>query len=155
MRIQRMLIINMVKEFKNSKTVNGTLKTILVSSRGNVEEGDDFGGVFRDALSSFWAELLKGHATGESEMALCIKHDSSLQDWQSVGCIFVKEHTDLKYFPLPLFKSFVIVAFFDEVLSSEEMMEVFFCHNPFADVPVLRKSNKSVKFTRGGQEPCD
>ena len=68
----------MVKEFKNSKTVNGTLKTILVSSRGDVEEGDDFGGVFRDALSSFWAELLKGHATGESEMALCIKHDSSL-----------------------------------------------------------------------------
>ena len=54
-----MLIINdMVKEFKDPKIVNDTLKIILVNSRGEEEEYDDFGGVFRDALSSFWAEFL-------------------------------------------------------------------------------------------------
>ena len=68
-----MLIINdRVKEFKDPKIGNITLKIILVNSRGE-EEGDDFVGVFRDALSSFWAEFLKGHAVGESEMVSCIR----------------------------------------------------------------------------------
>ena len=53
-RIRHMLIINdIVKEFKDPKIVNDTLKIILVNNRGEEEEGDDFGGVFRDALSRF------------------------------------------------------------------------------------------------------
>ena len=130
----------MVKEFKDPKIVNVTQKIILVNSRGEEEEGDDFGRVFRDALSSFWAEFLKGHAVGESEIA--IRHNFSLQDWQSVGCILVKGYKDLNYFPLSLSKSFVIVAFFGEhVLPSEELMEGFFRYIPFADATVLKKSN--------------
>ena len=46
-RIRRMLTINdMVKEFKGPKIVNDTLKIILVNSRGEEEEVDNFGGVF-------------------------------------------------------------------------------------------------------------
>ena len=42
-----MLIINdMVKEFKDPKIVNDTLKIILVNSRGEEVKGDDFRGVF-------------------------------------------------------------------------------------------------------------
>ena len=37
-----------------------------------------------------------------------------MQDWQCVGRILVKGYTDLKYFPLTLSKSFVILAFFGE-----------------------------------------
>ena len=59
----------MVRKFKDPKLVNDTPKTIHVNSHREVEEGDDFRGVFRDALSSFWVEFLKGHAAGGSEMA--------------------------------------------------------------------------------------
>ena len=83
-RIRCMLIINdRVKEFKDPKIGNITQKIILVNSLGEEEEeGGDFGGVFRDALSSFWAEFSKGHAVGESEMVPCIRQNFSLQDWQ-------------------------------------------------------------------------
>ena len=53
-RIRGMLINNMVRKFKDPKLVNDTPKTIHVNSHREVEEGDDFRGVFRDALSSFW-----------------------------------------------------------------------------------------------------
>ena len=138
-----MLIINdMVKEFKDPKIVNDTLKIILVNSRGKEEEGDDFGGVCRDALSSFWAEFLKGHAVGEKEMVPCIRHELSMQYWQSVGRILVKGYNDLKYFPLPLSKSFVIVAFFGEhVLSREEPMKGFFSLYSVRRCHCFEKSN--------------
>ena len=144
-----MLITNdMVKEFKDPKIVNDTLKIILVNSRGEKEEGDDFGGVFRDALSSFWAEFLKGHAIGESEMAPCIRHDFSMQDWQSVGRILVKGYKDSMYFSLSLSKSFIIVAFFGEhVLPREKLMEGFFRYIPFADATVLKKTINQKSLT--------
>ena len=92
-----MLIINdMVKEFKDPKIVTDTQKMVLVNSRGEEEEDDDFGGVFRDALSSFLAELLKGHVVGEREIVPCIRHNFSLQDWQSVGRILVKRYKNWK-----------------------------------------------------------
>ena len=146
-----MLIMNdMVKEFKDPKIVNITLKIIRVNSRGEEEEGDDFGGVFRDALSSFWAEFLKGHAVGENEMVFCIMQDFSLQDWQSVGRILAKGYKDFpsKSFPLLLCKSFVLVAFFGEhVLSGEELLEVFFRYIPFADAIVLKKAINKESLT--------
>ena len=138
----------MVKEFKDPEIGTITLKIILVNSRGEEEEGDDFGGVFRDALSSFWVEFLKEHAVGESEMVPCIRHDFCLQDWQSVGRIMVKRYKELKYFPLPLSKSFVIVAFLGEHgLSGEELMEGFFRYMSFADTTVLKKTINPESFT--------
>ena len=45
----------------------------------------------------------------------------------------------MKYFPLSLSKSFVVVAVFGEhVLSREELMEGFFRYFPFADATVLK-----------------
>ena len=73
-------------------------------------------------------------------MVPCIRHDFSLQDWQSAGRILIKGYKDLSCFPLSLSKSFVIVAFFGEhVLSREELMEDFFRYILFADATVLKK----------------
>ena len=138
----------MVKEFKDPKIVNDTVKIILVNSGGEEEEGDDFGGVFGDVLSSFWVEFFKGYAEGESEMVPCIKHDFSTQDWQSVGRILVKGYKDLKYFPASFCKNFVTVNFFGEhVLSSEELIEDFFRYIPFADANVLKKAINQESLT--------
>ncbi len=47
------------------------------NERGETEEADDLGGVFRDVLSAFWLEFFNGLACRESEMIPVIRHDYS------------------------------------------------------------------------------
>ena len=151
-RIRRMLIINdMVKEFKDPKIVTDTQKMVLVNSRGEEEEDDEFGGVFRDALSSFWAELLKGHVVGEREIVPSIRHNFSLQDWQSVGRILVKRYKNLKYFLLSLSKSFVFWSFLLNTCCLQKNWWVFFRYISLDHATVLKKAINQESLTEKGR----
>lgn len=137
-----MLIVqDMIKTFKDSSLLVKEIKIIAINCRGEEEVADDFGGVFRDLLSSFWSEFLKGHAVGETEMVPCIRHDTSSDDWKAVCHILKKGYSTVKYFPIKLSKSFVKAAFFGEKsVNEDDLINSFFNYLPVGDADTLRKS---------------
>ena len=142
-KIRRSLVVkDMVDAFKNPLLLHGPIQLKPINNKGEVEEADDFGGVFRDILSAFWNDVLKGHATGESYgMVPCIRHDFSSEEWCSVARIIVKGYKEVEYFPVRLNKAFVAKALFgEEVLSADALLESFLMYIPTEDKSVIEKA---------------
>eukprot|EP00794_Sanderia_malayensis_P002136 gene2136-2424_t len=74
--IRRTFIVeDMIKTFSDLNILDKRLEMQAVNERGQVEQADDFGGVYRDILTAFWSELLNRLFTGETEMLPHIRHD--------------------------------------------------------------------------------
>ena len=101
------------------------LKIILVDRYGRDERGEDFRGIYRDALSSFWQEFYVTCKLGERERVPSIRHDFQGDTWTAVGRIIVKGYEDLGYFPVMLSKAFVISIFGEKEVSDDMLLHSF------------------------------
>eukprot|EP00794_Sanderia_malayensis_P000932 gene932-242_t len=103
---------DMISTFSDSKILGRRIEIVPVNERGQLENADDLGGVYRDILSAFWAEIMKASFTGETEMVPVARHDYHEDDWKAVCRILLKGLKDINYFPLKVSRAFVGAAFF-------------------------------------------
>eukprot|EP00794_Sanderia_malayensis_P012410 gene12410-13694_t len=83
-KIRRTFIIkDMISTFSDSEILGRRIEIIPVNERGQLENADDLGGVYRDILSAFWAEIIEASFTGETEMVPVVRHDYHEDDWKA------------------------------------------------------------------------
>ena len=153
-KLRRSLIIHeMIKAFKDPSTLQRTVILKPINAKGDEEEAEDYGGVFRDILSAFWAEFLKGHAVGEVEWIPLIRHDFSGENWKAVSRIIVKGYKDVNYFPIRINKAFMISCIFGEhLLSDEALFDSFMSFVPMEDKDTLKEALKKDKLDMNGDD---
>ena len=143
----------MINAFKDPSTLQRTVVLKPINTKGEEEEADDYGGVFRDILSAFWAEFLKGHAVGEAELIPLIKHDFSGENWKAVSRIIVKGYKDVNYFPIRINKAFMISCIFGEhSLTDEALFDSFMSFVPIEDKETLKEALKKDKLDINGDD---
>lgn len=111
----------MIEQFKDGEIVSSILTFIMVDQRGQDERGEDVGGVYRDAIGSFWQEFYDLYL-GEEERVPNLQHDFQSSEWKAIARVIVKGYLDLQYFPYMLSKAFMASAFFSENAVSEDML---------------------------------
>lgn len=60
----------------------------MVDGYGRDERGEDFRGIYRDALSSFLQEFYISCRLGERGRVPSIRHDFQSRHWAAVGCLY-------------------------------------------------------------------
>ena len=130
----------MISAFKKD-TLPDETSLKAVNHKGEEEEADDSGGVFRDLISAFWIEFFMGHAIGENSVIPCIRHDFVYDDWKSVTNILVKGYDEVRYFPIKIAKAFMVSCFFGEgALNDDVPLDSFFNFLPTDDTKVLKEA---------------
>ncbi|XP_071832111.1 uncharacterized protein [Apostichopus japonicus] len=94
------VVDDMVNAFSESSVLDKELKVRMILPNGDVERGEG-DGVYRDALSEFWASFNKC-TTGNTYKVPFIRHDYGKEKWEAIGRILLKGWDDLKYLPLML-----------------------------------------------------
>ena len=136
-----MIVQDMVDAFKNPQALLKVVHLKAVNERGEDEEAEDVGGVFRDLLSAFWTDFLRGHSVGEIEVVPCIRHDFGFEEWRSVARIIIKGLREVDYFPIKISKAFMTSCVFGESAVAEDvLLESFYNYLPADDAVVLKTS---------------
>ena len=121
-RVRRALLMcDMIQQFKDEEIMASILTFIMVDQRGEDEQGEDVGGVYRDAIGSFWQEFYDS-CLGEAERVPNLRHDFQSAEWKAIARVIVKGYLDLGYFPYMLSKAFMASAFFNESAVSENVL---------------------------------
>ena len=118
---------DMIQQFKDEEIMASILTFIMVDQRGEDEQGEDVGGVYRDAIGSFWQEFYDS-CLGEAERVPNLRHDFQSAEWKAIARVIVKRYLDLGYFPYMLSKAFMASAFFNESAVSENVLLHSFKH---------------------------
>jgi len=104
LRVRRSLVLqDLLKEFLEDSIMTCELKIMMVDGQGRDERNEDFRGIYRDALASFWQEFYISCSLGERGRVPFLRHDFQSEQWTAVGRIIVKGF--YRNF-LPIFVSF-------------------------------------------------
>ena len=98
--------------FDDPTIMNFHIEITMVNGRGNLEMGQDTGGVFRDCLSAFWGHFYQSCSIGEDEKVSVLINSFQERKWTAIARILVKGHLQANYFPIKLCKAFLIEGFF-------------------------------------------
>lgn len=102
-RIHRGQIFNEFIEVADILYNNTTdLKIEMVLPNGETEHGEDFGGVFRDALSEFWESFYNDCTIGTNFKVPCLRHDMGCNEWKAIAKIFVTGYQLENYIPIKI-----------------------------------------------------
>ena len=96
----------------------------MVLPNGEVEIGEDSGGVLRDCLTQFWSDFYSQCAVGQKEKVPYLRHDFGTEEWESVGKIIVLGWKQVRYFPISI--SPVIMEMTVKGVSTRNIVDAFF-----------------------------
>ncbi|KAF5298777.1 hypothetical protein FQR65_LT09646 [Abscondita terminalis] len=114
-----------LKVFENT-TGPRYFKIQMVLPNGQIEAGDDLGGVLRDVLSEFWSVFYEKCTVGTSFKIPYLRHDFGEVQWKSVAKIFIYGYEVEKYIPIKIAPSFLKQCF-GLVAEQQEILENFLC----------------------------
>lgn len=115
---------DMLEAFSDDKMMSKELKFSIVGFNGNLEDGTGVG-VAKKVISSFFNEIYTSFCCGAQELVPILRHDMQRKEWESVARVIVYG-TTLEYFPVHISKMFMMSAFQDEnLLSNEDLVSSF------------------------------
>lgn len=100
-------------------------KIQMILPNGQLEAGEDFGGVFRDALSEFWNQFYEKCTVGTTVKVPYIRHDFGENEWSSIVKILIRGFEMVKYFPIQLSEVFLKTCYGKNV-EDEELVKDFY-----------------------------
>lgn len=109
---------------------------------GNIEAGDDTGGVLRDTIAEFWDEFYKKCTVGARSVKVpFLRHDFDNKKWSSIARILKVGYHRVGYFPVQMAPSFMKqVCCIKSVLSPESLLKDFLEFIPCAEKNMLTKA---------------
>lgn len=120
-------------------TENSNLKIEMVLPSGELEYAEDFGGVFRDALSEFWQCFYEKCTVGSTYKVPYIRHDFGESQWNAIAKVYVKGFRSERYIPLKLAPVFIRSCFGFEIEDSK-LIEDFLNFLCEAEADIIKKS---------------
>lgn len=109
LRLHRGSVFNeLIEAFKQNVVKIEALKIEMVLPNGEVEQGDDSGGVLRDALSEFWSSFYEKCTVGTTFKVPYVRHDFAEAEWTAIGKIITAGYEQTTYFPIKLAPVFIM-----------------------------------------------
>lgn len=100
-------IFEELMEVFSEKNITGKIHVKLMLPNGNMEAAEDFGGVWRDALSEFWWSMMEKCTVGTKIRVPHLRHDFGREKWTVIARILKKGWITEKYFPIKISKCFI------------------------------------------------
>lgn len=116
----------------------GPVKIDMLTPSGTMELAVDSGGVFKDALSEFWAEFYARCTYGTANKIPSIRDDFTEHKWKSVAKVIYKGWEDLKYFPIKINKAFMEECILGH--STVDIVDTFFYYISREEADILKKA---------------
>ncbi|KAG5867226.1 hypothetical protein JTB14_008185 [Gonioctena quinquepunctata] len=108
------------QRFSSGEFINAAdIKIEMVLPNGPILFAEDFGGVFQDAISKFWALFYDKCTMGANVGVPYLRHDFGKKQWKAIANIFVKE------FQLGGFMSIQLASMFFENCFRREIENTF------------------------------
>lgn len=125
LRLHRGNVFNeLLESFKQNVVRIEKLKIEMVLPNGEVERGDDVGGILRDTLSEFWNSFYDRCTVGTTYKVPYVRHDFGEQEWTAISKIIAVGYELVKYFPIKFAPVFIMSCL--EVQSSQnEILDNF------------------------------
>ncbi|XP_057702771.1 uncharacterized protein LOC130922187 isoform X2 [Corythoichthys intestinalis] len=96
----------------------------MFQPNGNMEKGEDSGGVLRDALSEYWETFFSKCTHGGTTKVPMTRHDLK-DDWVNIAQVLVFGYNLVKYFPVALAKPFISYCLGREVVENDLLLSFF------------------------------
>ncbi|CAG9760299.1 unnamed protein product [Ceutorhynchus assimilis] len=118
--VHRGHIFEEILEIFDSKSITGDVKVQIVLSNGELEAAADIGGVWKDALSEFWATMSEKCTGGTNILVPQLRHDFGCKKWRAIARVLKKGWSSVGYFPVKLSKIFMENSIFKRSYTSVE-----------------------------------
>ncbi|CAH1183064.1 unnamed protein product [Ceutorhynchus assimilis] len=129
-----------LEAFKENIVVIDNIKIVMILPNGEIEQGEDMGGVLRDSLAEFWTTFYDRCTTGTTFKIPYIRHDFGESEWLAVANILVKGYTWEKYFPVHLAPVFMKTCIDNSAIVDEELVDNFLNYISDSDSKMVKDS---------------
>ncbi|KAJ8938807.1 hypothetical protein NQ314_011324 [Rhamnusium bicolor] len=143
LKVHRGRIFEELLEAFEQNIFNDTVRIEMILPNGEIEYAEDFGGVFRDALSEFWFTFYEKCTIGTTLKIPYLRHDFGEVQWRSIAKIFIKGFEIEKYIPIKLAPVFIQSCFGQNIEDDDEILDNFLQYMCESEADVIKQALKN------------